>query len=63
MKSALQPLDPDSEEIIAVEVPIGSGLDSIATALEKNGIIKDARMFKYYAKFNNESNFKRVIMA
>ncbi len=54
----MQPLDPDSEEIIEVEIPIGSGLDSIAAKLEEKGIIKDARLFKYYAKFNNKSQFQ-----
>ena len=56
--SALQPIDPDSEDVINVNVEIGSNLDSIAALLEKNGIIKDARIFKYYAKFNNESDFQ-----
>lgn len=56
--SGLQPLDPESEEIINVEIPIGSGLNSIAATLESKGIIKDARLFKYYAKFNNESQFQ-----
>ena len=54
----LQPINPDSEEVIEVEIPIGSGLDSIAAKLEVSGIIKDARLFKYYAKFNNESQFQ-----
>lgn len=54
----LQPLDPESEKIISIEVPIGSGLDGISQQLEKEGIIKDARLFKYYAKFNNESQFQ-----
>ena len=54
----LQPLDPKSEEIITVEIPIGSGLDAIAAKLEEHKIIKDARLFKYYAKFNNESQFQ-----
>lgn len=58
ISSALQPLDPDAEEKIAVEIPIGSGLDSISKTLEKEGIIKSARIFKYYAKFNNESQFQ-----
>lgn len=58
VKSALEPIDPTSEEIINVQIPIGSGLDSISTALEKNGIIKNAKIFKYYAKFNNESDFQ-----
>ncbi|MBE1554629.1 endolytic transglycosylase MltG [Sporosarcina limicola] len=55
---ALQPVDPNSEEIVQVEIPSGSGLSSIAAQLEKKGIIKDARLFKYYAKFNNESQFQ-----
>ena len=55
---ALQPVDPDSEEVIEVEIPIGSGLDMISAELAEKGIIKDARVFKYYAKFNNESQFQ-----
>lgn len=55
---ALQPVDPNSEEVIEVEIPIGSGLDSISAKLAEKGIIKDARIFKYYAKFNNESQFQ-----
>ncbi|MFJ7370043.1 endolytic transglycosylase MltG [Lysinibacillus sp. NPDC098008] len=58
VKSALKPLDPDATKTIAVEVPIGSGLSSISTLLEKKGVIKDARVFKYYAKFKNESQFQ-----
>ena len=54
----LKPLDPESEEVITVEIPIGSGLNLIASTLESEGIIKDARLFKYYAKFNNESQFQ-----
>lgn len=54
----LQPLDPESEKVIVVDIPIGSGLDSIAQKLEAEGVIKDARLFKYYAKFNNESQFQ-----
>lgn len=55
---ALEPMDPDSEEVIDVEVPIGSNLDSIAALLEDNGVIKDARIYKYYVKFQNESEFQ-----
>lgn len=54
----LKPLDPDSEKVINIEVPIGSGLDGISKQLENEGVIKDARLFKYYAKFNNESQFQ-----
>lgn len=55
---ALEPVNPDSEEVIDVEVPIGSNLDSIAALLEDNGVIKDARIYKYYVKFKNESEFQ-----
>ncbi len=58
VKSALKPVDPDATKTIAVEVPIGSSLSSISALLEKKGIIKDAKVFKYYAKFKNESQFQ-----
>lgn len=58
VSEALEPVDPDSEKIVEIEVPIGSSLDSIAELLEKNGIVKDARVYKYYVKFNNESEFQ-----
>lgn len=58
VKSALKPMDPDATKTIAVEVPIGSSLGSISALLEDKGIIKDASVFKYYAKFKNESQFQ-----
>lgn len=58
INSALKPVDPDSNKEIAVEIPMGSGLSNISTILEEKGIIKDARVFKYYAKFKNESQFQ-----
>lgn len=58
IKSALEPVDPESEQVVEVEIPIGSGLDLISERLEKAGIIKSARIFKYYAKVNNEADFQ-----
>src|SRR5690606_3679533 len=58
IKSALKPVNPDSEEVVEVEIPIGSGLDAISKILEERGIIRNAKVFKYYAKFNNESQFQ-----
>lgn len=55
---ALQPVDAESEKVVGIEVPIGSNLDSIAELLEKNGLVKDARIYKYYVKFNNQSEFQ-----
>lgn len=56
--SALEPVNPESIEQIAVEIPMGSGVTSISTILEEKGIVKNARIFKYYAKFKNESQFQ-----
>ncbi|MET3574692.1 endolytic transglycosylase MltG [Bhargavaea ullalensis] len=58
VSGALKPVDPKSEKVVEVEIPIGSNLESIARQLEKNGIIKNAKIFKYYAKFNNEGDFQ-----
>ncbi|PIC65462.1 hypothetical protein CSV79_02240 [Sporosarcina sp. P13] len=58
IKGALEPMDSNSEKVIEVEIPIGSGLDSISEILEQKGIIKNARIFKYYAKVNNEADFQ-----
>jgi UPF0755 protein len=57
IKSSLEPVDPGNKKEKIVEVPIGSSVTGIANALEDKGIIKDARVFKYYVKFKNESGF------
>ena len=56
--SALEPVDPESNKQIEVEIPMGSGITLISSILEEKGIIKDARIFKYYTKFKNESAFQ-----
>jgi UPF0755 protein len=56
--SALKPVDPDNQTVKAVEIPIGSSVNSIASILEEEGIIKNARIFKYYIKLKNESGFQ-----
>ena len=58
VKSALQPVEEDSEEQIDVEIPIGSSSSTIATILEENGIIKNGLIFRFYIKLNNESEFQ-----
>ncbi|AIE60839.1 endolytic transglycosylase MltG [Bacillus methanolicus] len=57
IKSALKPVDPDSKTEKIIEIPIGSSVSGIAQILEDNGIIKDARVFKYYVKLKNETGF------
>lgn len=57
IKSALKPVDPGSKTEKIIEIPIGSSVSGIAQILEDNGIIKDARVFKYYVKLKNETGF------
>ncbi|MDF0728587.1 endolytic transglycosylase MltG [Cytobacillus sp. S13-E01] len=58
IKSALQPVDPKNNTQIEVTIPIGSSPTTIANILEENGIVKDAKVFRYYTKFRNESGFQ-----
>ncbi|WP_432355177.1 endolytic transglycosylase MltG [Sporosarcina sp. A2] len=58
IKSALEPVEEESENTVEVEIPIGSGLDTISQILEQKGLIKNAKIFKYYAKINNEADFQ-----
>jgi UPF0755 protein len=58
IKSALEPIDPTNKENIEVTIPMGSSTSSIANILEENDIIKDARIFRFYIKFKNESDFQ-----
>ncbi|MDQ0269552.1 endolytic transglycosylase MltG [Cytobacillus purgationiresistens] len=57
LNSALKPVDPKDQTEKSVEIPIGSSVSGIGQVLEDNGIIKDARVFKYYVKLRNESGF------
>ncbi|WP_423407492.1 endolytic transglycosylase MltG [Heyndrickxia sp. MSNUG] len=57
IKSALKPVDENSKKNINVTIPIGSSTSGIGKILEDKGVIKDARIFKYYVKFKNESGF------
>ena len=58
VNSALKPVDSANDETITVEIPIGSSTSTIASILEENHVIKNATIFKYYVKFQNESGFQ-----
>src|SRR5699024_8586823 len=58
IRSALKPVDPGSDKEITVDIPMGSTTSDIAEILEENGVIKDSRVFRFYLKFNNESDFQ-----
>jgi UPF0755 protein len=55
--SSLKPLNPGSKISKKVEIPIGSSATGIGNKLEKSGIIKSAKVFKYYVKLKNEGGF------
>jgi UPF0755 protein len=57
IKEALKPIDEDSKKTINVNIPIGSSTTGIGKILEDHGVIRDARVFKYYVKFKNEAGF------
>ncbi|UII54974.1 endolytic transglycosylase MltG [Cytobacillus spongiae] len=57
IKSALEPADANNQQEKRIEIPIGSSVTDISNILEESGIIKDARIFKYYIKFKNEAGF------
>ena len=57
IKEALKPVDEKSKKTVDVNIPIGSSTTGIGQILEDKGIIRDARVFKYYVKFKNEAGF------
>lgn len=58
IKSALEPVDADSTETKEIKIPMGSSVSNIGSILEENGIIKDSRIFRFYIKFKNASDFQ-----
>ncbi|MEH7156984.1 endolytic transglycosylase MltG [Neobacillus drentensis] len=57
IESALKPVDSGSKNLKRVDIPIGSSVTGIAETLESHGIIKSAKVFKYYVKLKNEGGF------
>lgn len=58
IQSALKPVAPLSKAEKIIEIPKGSTGTGISNILESKGIIKNARVFKYYAKLKKENVFK-----
>lgn len=58
IKSALEPVDLDNKEDIVVDIPIGSSTSTIAKILADKDVIKDARVFRFYIKLKNQSDFQ-----
>jgi UPF0755 protein len=58
IKDVFEPVNENSTEYIPVKIPIGSSSSTIGKILEEEGLIKDARIFRFYVKFKNESGFQ-----
>lgn len=58
IKNALKPVDEQNKETKQIEIPIGSSPTTIGKILEENGIVHNAKIFRYYVKFKSESGFQ-----
>lgn len=58
VKSSIKPLDPNSEESIAVTIPNDSSNKMIGEILEEENVINSGMVFNYYMKFNNQDGFQ-----
>lgn len=56
--SSLEPLEPESNTDIPIEIPIGSSRTDIARILEENEIIRSAFVFNYHLRFTGEEGFQ-----
>ena len=52
------PLDPDSEEVIEVEIPTGATRRTIGGILEEEDVINSSFIFEYYVRFKGNNDFK-----
>ncbi len=54
-----QPIDPQSEDSVVLEIPAGSGTAQIASLLEENQLIKSGFVFRLQSKISgNDGNYK-----
>ncbi|WP_236838734.1 endolytic transglycosylase MltG [Caldalkalibacillus salinus] len=54
----LQPVDPESEAFVMVEVPMGSSGTTIASILKEHNLIKNEKIFYYYIRYHGHSGFQ-----
>ncbi len=58
LKSALGAVDAGNDTKIEIDIPIGSTSSEIAKTLKDHGLIKNSKVFRFYIKFKNYSNFQ-----
>lgn len=52
--NSLKAVNPNSQEIVEVTIPFDSSSDDLSEILEDNGVIRNASVFSYYLKANND---------
>lgn len=55
---SLKPLDPTRQELVEVEIPMDTSSRGIADILEREQIIKDATVFRYYLRAKDTPEFQ-----
>ena len=58
IKSETQPVDTAQTELVSFEIEQGASVKDVSKALEKEGIIRNSKLFNFYLKFKNVSGFK-----
>ena len=58
IQSSLLPVDANSKQYVTVQIPEGSNVQEIGSALENAGVIKHGVIFAFYAKYKNYSDLK-----
>lgn len=56
LNSSLGAIDSQSKKYVTVEIPQGSGNKLIGQILQQKGLIRNASIFNYYARFKNVSD-------
>ncbi|RSU14405.1 aminodeoxychorismate lyase [Vagococcus elongatus] len=57
-QAGLKPLNPKDDQLVQVNIPIGSSNKSIGSILEEEKVIKSGMVFTYYMKTENITDFK-----
>lgn len=52
----IKPVDPNDDNMISIEVPMGTSVNGIADILYKKGLIRNEGAFKLMVDFSNKSN-------
>lgn len=58
IQRSLQPLDPDSNQTIEVQIPVGSSDKQIGYLLQKKNVIRSGFVFNYFVRSKHLNNFQ-----